>query len=131
MVLALTRTYFPNGTNGQIECLGKVICNTIELPWKNNESRVSCIPEGKYLLEKRYSKKFKWHIEITRVQNRGAILLHPANNALKELNGCIAPVTKISGAGLGLMSRKAFAKLKTLVYQELDKGKKVLIIIKS
>lgn len=131
MILALKRTYFPNGTNGQIECQGKVICNTIELPWKNNEPRVSCIPEGKYLLEKRYSKKFKWHIEIMQVKNRGAILFHPANNALKELNGCVAPVTKISGAGLGLMSRKAFAKLKTLVYQELDNGKKVLIIIKS
>ena len=131
MVLALKRTYFPNGTNGQIECQGKVICNTIELPWKNNESKVSCIPEGKYLLEKRYSKKFKWHIEITQVKDRGAILFHPANNALKELNGCIAPVTKISGAGLGLMSRKAFVKLKTLVYQDLNKGKKVLIIIKS
>jgi hypothetical protein len=131
MVLALRRTYFPNGTNGKIECLGKIICNTIELPWKNNQSRISCIPEGKYLLEKRYSKKFKWHIEVAQVSNRGAILFHPANNALKELNGCIAPVTKISGAGLGLMSRKAFARLKTLVYQELDKGKKVLIIIKS
>lgn len=131
MVLALKRTYFPNGTNGQIECNGKIICNTIELPWKNNESKVSCIPEGKYLLEKRYSKKFKWHIEITQVSNRDAILFHPANNALGELNGCIAPVTKISGAGLGLMSRKAFTKLRTLVYQELDKGKRVLIIIKS
>lgn len=131
MVLALKRTYFPTGTNGQIECQGKIICNTIELPWKSNKSKVSCIPEGKYLLEKRYSKKFNWHIEITQVKGRGAILFHPANNALKELNGCIAPVTKISGAGLGLMSRKAFAKLKNLIYQELDKGKKVLIIIKS
>jgi hypothetical protein len=131
MVLALKRTYFPDGTNGHIECNAKVICNTIELPWKNNQRMVSCIPEGKYLLKKRYSKKFNWHIEITDVPNRGAILFHPANNALKELNGCIAPVTKISGAGLGLLSRKAFAKLKALVYQELDKGKKVLIIIKS
>jgi hypothetical protein len=131
MVLALKRNYFPEGTNGHIEYNGTTICNTIELPWKNNEKMISCIPEGKYLLKKRYSAKFKWHIEITNVPSRGAILFHPANNALKELNGCIAPVTKISGAGLGLMSRKAFAKLRTLVYQELDKGKKVLIIIKS
>jgi len=131
MVLALKRTYFPDGTNGQIECNGKLICKTIELPWKDNQKRVSCIPEGKYLLKKRYSAKFKWHIEITGVLNRGAILFHPANNAVKELNGCVAPVTKISGAGSGLMSRKAFSKLKTLVYQELGKGKKVLIIIKS
>jgi hypothetical protein len=131
MVLALKRTYFPEGTNGHIESNGKIICNTIELPWKNNEKKVSCIPEGKYLLKKRYTAKFKWHIEIMNVPNRGAILFHPANNALTELNGCIAPVTKISGSGLGLMSRKAFATLKTVVYQELDKGKKVLIIIKS
>jgi hypothetical protein len=55
MVLALKRTYFPNGTNGQIECLGKITCNTIELPWKNNESKVSASGR-KYLLEKRYSK---------------------------------------------------------------------------
>jgi hypothetical protein len=131
MVLALKRTYFPNGTNGQIECEGQIICNTIELPWRNNESSVSCIPEGKYLLKKRYSQKFQRHIEISNDPNRGAILFHPANNALKELNDCIAPVTKISGAGFGLLSRKAFAKLKTIVYKELGKGKKVLIIIKS
>lgn len=131
MVLELSRTYFPNGTNGKLECEGKLICNTIELPWKNNERKVSCIPEGKYLLQKRYSKKFKWHIEIVNVTNRTSILFHPANNAKKELNGCIAPVTKISGAGLGLMSRKAFTKLKTIVYKALDEKQRVLIIIKS
>ena len=53
MVLELTRTYFPNGTNGKLECKGKSICNTIELPWRENETRVSCIPEGKYFIKKR------------------------------------------------------------------------------
>jgi len=131
MVLLITRTYFPEGTNGTLECEGKVICKTIELPWKENQKKVSCIPEGKYLLQKRYSGKFKWHIEITNVTNRTLILFHPANNAIKELNGCIAPVTKISGAGLGLMSRKAFTKLKAIVYKALDEKQRVLIIIKS
>ena len=131
MVLALKRTYFPDGCNGQIECNGKIICNTIELPWRDIQRRISCIPEGKYILKKGYSSKFKWHIEIANVPNRGGILFHPANNAQMELNGCIAPVTKISGPGLGLMSRKAFDKLKTMIFQELDKGKTVLIIIKS
>ena len=87
MVLLLTRTYFPYGTNGKLECEGKLICNTIELPWKNNETRVSCIPEGKYFIKKRYSQKFQWHLEIENVQNRSLILFHPANNALQELNG--------------------------------------------
>ena len=131
MVLELTRTYFPNGTNGKLECKGKSICNTIELPWRENESRVSCIPEGKYFIKKRYSQKFRWHLEVLDVKNRSLILFHPANNALQELNGCIAPVTKLSGPGLGLMSRKAFAKLKDLVYQVLDQKGSVELIVQS
>ncbi len=131
MILLLTRTYFPTGTNGKLECKGKMLCKTIELPWKMNETNISCIPEGKYFIRKRYSHKFQWHLEVIDVKNRKFILFHPANNALKELNGCIAPVTKISGAGLGLQSRKAFTKLKTIVYKALDEKQSVLIIIKS
>jgi hypothetical protein len=129
MVLFLTRTYFPEGTNGKLMCEGKLLCNTIELPWKNNEKRVSCIPEGRYFIRKRYSQKFKWHLEVVDVQNRSYILFHPANNALQELNGCIAPVTKLSGPGLGLMSRKAFEKLKTFVYAALDSKESVELIV--
>ena len=131
MVLELTRTYFPNGTNGKLECKGKSICNTIELPWRENETRVSCIPEGKYFIKKRYSQKFQWHLEVLDVKNRSLILFHPANNALQELNGCIAPVTKLSGPGLGLMSRKAFITLKRLVYKVLDTNESVELIVKS
>jgi hypothetical protein len=131
MVLTLSRTYFPDGTNVKLECDGKLICKTIELPWKMNETKVSCIPEGKYFIRKRYSRKFNWHIEILGVENRSFILFHPANNALLELHGCIAPVTKISGPGLGLQSRKAFYKLVALVYRVLDHGEKVGLIIQS
>jgi len=131
MELVLKRNYFPDGTNGTLECAGKVICHTIELPWKNNERRVSCVPEGKYFLRKRYTKKYQLHIEILNVKGRSGILFHPANNALTELNGCIAPVTKISGAGLGLMSRKACAALKTLVYEALAQNEKVVLTIQS
>ncbi len=131
MFIELTRTYFPDGTNGRLECEGKFVCNTIELPWRNNEKRVSCIPEGKYFISKRYSNKFKWHLEIVNVQNRSLILFHPANNAQLELSGCIAPVTKLSGPGFGLMSRKAFTKLKDLVYKILDSKESVVLIVKS
>ena len=129
MVLILSRTYFPDGTNGKLECEGKFICNTIELPWKKNETKVSCIPEGKYFIKKRYSNKFKCHLEVLDVKNRSLILFHPANNALQELNGCIAPVTKLSGPGMGLMSRKAFTKLKNLVYKALDDDESVELIV--
>ena len=80
MVIWLTRTYFPEGTNGKLECEGKLICNTIELPWKMNETKVSCVPEGEYFIRKRYSAKYKWHLELVDVPNRKFILFHPANN---------------------------------------------------
>ena len=131
MVLVLTRTYFPEGTNGILAIDGEFICCTIELPWRENEKRVSCIPEGYYLLRKRYSRKFQWHIEVVAVKKRSSILLHPANNAMKELNGCIAPVTQLSGVGLGLQSRQAFAKVKNSVYNALEQSAIVSLIVQS
>ena len=131
MVVVLSRSYFPNGTNGKLESDGKFICYTIELPWKENETKVSCIPEGEYVIRKRYSRKYKWHLEVMDVPSRKGILLHPANNAQSELKGCIAPVSKLSGAGLGLMSRKAFVRLKKLVDKALDNREKVKLIIQS
>jgi len=104
---------------------------TIELPWKENLCKVSCIPEGEYFIEKRYSTKFGWHLKIMDIPNRSLILFHPANNALKELEGCIAPVSLLSGSGLGLQSKKAFIKLKNLVYKKLDAKESVLLLVQS
>ncbi len=131
MELVLTRTYFPEGTNGQLTCEGKAICKTIELPWKENERGVSCVPEGNYFIRPRYSAKHGSHFELLDVPSRSLILIHPANNALAELKGCIAPVTKLSGPGLGLMSRKAFATLKNMVANPLTQAESVCIVIKS
>jgi hypothetical protein len=131
MILFLSRTYFPDGTNGTLAYEGQFICKTIELPWKLNEKGVSCIPEGEYFIAKRFSTRFQWHLEVLDVPNRSLILFHPANSALHELKGCIAPVTQLSGPGLGLMSRKAFAKLKDLVYAALDRKESVRLIVQS
>jgi hypothetical protein len=131
MNLVLSRTYFPTGTNGKLECEGRFVCYTIELPWLGNVKEVSCIPEGKYLLRRRYSSKFQWHIELVDVENRHSILFHPANNAQKELKGCIAPITKLSGPGLGLQSNQAFMKVKYLVYNALEKNETVSLIVQS
>lgn len=93
MELYLKRTYFPEGCNGAIFWQGQMICASIELPWKDNQREVSCIPEGRYPLVKRYSPKFKWHLWVKEVKGRSLILMHPANDAQKELRGCIAPVS--------------------------------------
>ena len=131
MVLVLKRTYFPEGTQGVLEWNGTIVCYTIELPWLGNQKRISCIPEGEYILQKRFSPKFKWHLHLINVLGRNLILIHPANDAKKELLGCIAPVTTITGIGKGSNSRKALEKLKTLVYTVFDRNEEVKINIQS
>ena len=129
MVLVLKRTYFPEGTQGVLEWNGTIVCYTIELPWLENQKRISCIPEGEYILHKRFSPKFKWHLHLMNVPGRDLILIHPANDAKKELLGCIAPVSKHTGIGKGSNSRKALEKLKTLVYTVFDRNEEVKISI--
>lgn len=58
-------------------------------------------------------------------------MIHPANHAKTELQGCIAPVTKLTGEGRGELSRKAFTNFKTLVNDKLDCNQKVSLRIKS
>jgi hypothetical protein len=120
MELELIRTYFSEGTNGEVHYMDRLVMYTIELPWKNNLTRVSCIPEGRYELIKRWSLKFNWHLQIMNVSQRSFILIHPANDASRELKGCIAPVFLITGAGKGIHSRMALRKLTSLVYGALD-----------
>lgn len=129
MELLIKRTYHPKGTNGVLYVNGQALCKTIELPWLDNKSRVSCIPEGTYPVVKRTSSKFGQHLYIINVPSRDLILFHPANNALKELNGCIAPVTTITGEGMGTQSKDAFNKLLNLTYSALNKGEKVTLTI--
>ncbi|TYR36183.1 hypothetical protein FXV77_09700 [Sphingobacterium phlebotomi] len=127
----LRRTYGEQGTNGTIYFDGEKICHTIELPWRNNLQRLSCIPEGCYKLEKRKYTKHGEQIGIPAVLGREAILIHAANNALKQLLGCIAPVKTLTGQGTGDESRKALAKLKALVYSLWDRGDEVFLLIRE
>ena len=131
MVLVLHRTYFPEGTQGILEWNGTIVCYTIELPWLGNQRRISCVPEGEYVLQKRFSPKFQWHLHLKNVPGRDLILIHPANDAKKELLGCIAPVTQHTGIGKGSLSRKAFTKLKTIVYIAFQRNEEVKISIQS
>jgi hypothetical protein len=131
MVLVLNRTYFPEGTQGTIEWNGTLVCHAIELPWLDNQQRVSCIPEGEYVLRKRFSPKFQWHLHLRNVPGRDLILIHPANDAKRELLGCIASVTKHTGIGKGSLSRKAMEKLKALVYEAMDRNEEVKLIVQS
>ena len=131
MELELVREYFPDGVNGVLSANGEVICNTIELPWRDNQHAISCIPEGSYELAKRFSPRLRWHFLVKDVPERDLILIHPYNDAEKEAQGCIAPVTTITGEGRGDDSKVALEKLKALAYPVLESGGKVVLVISS
>ncbi len=91
MIVTLKRDY--KGT----DCtLGKLyfdedFVETLELPWKDNASKISCIPEGFYDVEKTYSPAFKKDLWLIKnVPGRSGIRIHSANY-VSELLGCIAP----------------------------------------
>ncbi len=129
MTLHLFRTYAPEGTNGLLCLQGKPICSTIELPWRNNKRMISCIPEGRYRLIRGRYHKHGDQIGVMNVPGREAILIHPGNSALEDLQGCIAPVTTHTGPGKGLYSRIALERLKSVVYPVLEAGEGVALLI--
>jgi hypothetical protein len=131
VTLELVRSYYPSGTNGDIYAGGALVCHSIELPWKDNRHQVSCIPEGSYAIGRRFSPRFGWHLEVKGVAKRSGILIHPANDALHELKGCIAPVSQLSGAGKGERSRLAMEKLCALLFPVLENKTTVMITIQS
>lgn len=127
--LHLRRIYGEQGTNGTLYYRGKKICYTIELPWRNNIQRLSCIPGGIYKLHKRNYTRHGEQIGFSTVLNREAILIHAANDAQRDLQGCIAPVTTLIGEGKGTDSRKALAELKSVVYALWDMDQEVYLQI--
>lgn len=129
VALSLHREYGPDGTNGTLSYRGEAICHTIELPWRNNRRRISCIPEGRYrLIQQKYHKHGK-QLGIMHVPEREAILIHAGNVAENDLQGCIAPVTTLTGVGRGIHSKEALQKLKELVYPLMEQGLKVWLVI--
>lgn len=131
MDILLHRNYFREGTNGTLFINGQFFCFTIELPWRDNKRNISCIPVGAYEIDTRFSKKFQHHLIVKDVKGRSFILFHPANDANKELLGCIAPVAYLSGIGKGTYSRNAMQQLLSKVYQAKDRKEKIVLIIKN
>ena len=107
MVIELQRLYQDGWTDGLIFIKGIMLCRSIELRWANNERNVSCVPEGVYPVAIIQHPKFGECLQINGVKGRSGILVHVANDAQKELRGCIAPVFTLSGNGKGQHSRLA------------------------
>ena len=67
-----------------------VIANwdSLELPWENNQRRISCIPEGSYKAKKHTSPRFGQSLWLQDVPNRSEILIHKGNY-YTDILGCI------------------------------------------
>ena len=61
---------------------------TLELPWKENKTKISCIPEGTYETRWHLSPRFGWCYKLFDVPGRSEILIHHGNYP-KNTEGCI------------------------------------------
>jgi hypothetical protein len=68
------------GTEGLL-LAGDFNCKTLELPWRDNQRQISCIPPGEYDVEMRLSNKYGRIYWIRRVPERTYILIHSGNYA--------------------------------------------------
>jgi hypothetical protein len=97
MRITVKRTYLKNCTPGDAAVLDDdnvpvFDFKTLELPWKNNERMVSCIPAGDYLVQKMppTAKRKYEYFHVLNVPGRDSILWHPGNYT-RQILGCTLP----------------------------------------
>lgn len=100
-------------TLGVLSHEGDLLCYTLELPWKENQKNISCIPIGRYdIIPKKYSFFYrKW--ELQEVCKRTNIQIH-AGNTVNDIEGCIVIGNKIgtiAGKKAVFNSRRTIEKL--------------------
>lgn len=96
MKMIISRTYGDNETQGRAFLVDGnsflyTFC-TLELPWKNNQRMISCIPEGHYVCNKMYFQKLGNTFQVNNVIGRDGILIHIGNYAAGkkiDTEGCI------------------------------------------
>jgi hypothetical protein len=104
------RQYFKNYTASDAWCNGELLCRFLELPWKDNKTDISCIPEGRYTCYYDRNINKYW---VTGVQGRNYIQIH-RGNTVNDIKGCLCAVTKIM-FGVGYLSIKAFNRLHNIM----------------
>lgn len=84
-------------------------CQTLELPWRNNERNVSCIPLGTYEVSPWLSPSKGDCFKVHDVPARDDILLHVGNYP-KDSQGCVL-VGQERGVESVMLSRLAMNQL--------------------
>jgi len=127
----VTITRLETGDDGTF---GKLVykdfsCFTGELPDRNNQTNISCIPKGSYKCTWAYwpaKKHFTYLLE--KVNGRSGVCIHSANfmglphpPKNKQVNGCIALGEKLGvmdGQKAVLLSKSAVRRFETLMNQK-------------
>ena len=130
-LLIIRDTFSEKSTIGELFLNGERMCNTLELPWKDNQKTISCIPEGVYKVRLRTARESAsrdyLHLLVEDVPNRKWVLVHRGNSA-SDSRGCIL---------VGLGSQQDFVQNSTLAMDLLMKeilnlgGTKINLIIKN
>lgn len=103
LILVRTSTS-EQGTFGQLTAPNGAKFHTIELPWKQNQRRISCIPPGRYVCGWHASRKFGIVPILKGVPNRDAILIHKGNYAGDVSLGYKSDYLGCIGIGKGVAS---------------------------
>jgi hypothetical protein len=90
MKALIERVYLESETLGSWYVDGAFVCKTMELPDKNNQKGISCIPEGVYDVVKEATSTYHEypHFRILNVPGRDGILVHKITY-VSGLKGCI------------------------------------------
>jgi|TARA_R110002012_G_scaffold305101_1_gene509037 hypothetical protein len=91
-LLIIRDTFTDKSTIGELFLNGERFCDTLELPYKDNQRSISCIPAGQYKVRLRYPRESGTrnylHLLVQEVKDRSYILFHRGNTA-KDTRGCI------------------------------------------
>jgi hypothetical protein len=128
MKLEIIRSSSFPATQGEMYLDGTRFGYTLELPWLENKTAVSCIPVGSYRVDLTPSRKFgRKMLEVLKVPGRVGIRVHAANT-IAELRGCIAVARNRSGDRI---SSSLVPDLMELAKQAKDRGEEITLEIRN
>jgi len=113
--ITLTRLYNTDECMlGVMATTDKLLCFTMENPWRGNQKGISCIPDGHYWCKPHEGTKFKETWVVMDVPGRSGIVFHIGNTE-SDTRGCILPGSTtgtLRGERAVLGSRIAMEKLR-------------------
>ena len=130
-LLIIRDTFTEVSTIGNLYLNGEWLCDTLELPYRDNQRSISCIPAGQYEVRMRYPRESATrdyiHLLVKDVPDRDYILVHIGNKS-SDTRGCVL---------VGIGTEQDFVKNSRLAMELLMKeiinlgGTNINLIIKN